>query len=230
MNDDVRKFLYGAIVLFLGIIFIWISILVVTGCGFNLNCQRGQPLVDRTPIPTLLPATLPVQDTSSSEMTVSVHCRVQATDLIGAWVDAGAPETASFEFTDMDGQNCSSTFEEVKPLFVESNFWYPGSLSCVSCHSVDVTISPAQLDLSSYEGIMAGSRRENADSEGTDILGDGNWESSLLFEYLTTSKADVPGHTEAVSGLVIFAGTPLPQPQATATAVPVEEPTTTPTP
>ncbi len=87
-------------------------------------------------------------------------------------------------------------FEEVKPLFVEANFWYSGSLSCVSCHSVDVTISPAQLDLSSYAGIMAGSRRADAESKGTDILGDGNWESSLLYEFISTDKADIPGHAE----------------------------------
>jgi hypothetical protein len=88
---------------------------------------------------------------------------------------------------------------------------------------VDVAISPAQLDLSSYEGIMAGSRRESVDdAEGTDILGDGDWESSLLYEYLTTNKADVPGHSEAVSGLVIFAGTPRPATVVTATPEPVE--------
>ncbi len=230
MNDDVRKYLYGAMVVFLVIIFLWISVLVVAGCGFDLNCRRGAPLVDRTPIPTLLPATLPAMDTTSSEMTVPVHCRVQASDLIGAWVEAGAPESESFELNDIDGQNCSSTFDEIKPLFVESNFWYPGSLSCVSCHSVDVTISPAQLDLSSYEGIMAGSRREDAEAKGTDILGSGDWESSLLHEFLFVSKPDVPGHTEAVSGLVIFAGTPLPQPEATSTPVPVEAPTATPIP
>jgi hypothetical protein len=229
MNDDVRRFIYGALVVFLVGISLWIAFLFVSACGFTLTCNRGMPAVDRTPVPTLLPATMPALESVSQSATISVHCRVAAVDFIGAWVEAGAPESDVFEFTDMDGQNCVSTFEEIKPLFVEANFWYPGSLSCVSCHSVDVTISPAQLDLSSYEGIVAGSRRENADSKGTDILGDGNWESSLLYEYLTTSKADVPGHTEAVSGLVIFAGTPLPAPVATATPEPVEV-TATPTP
>lgn len=70
-----------------------------------------------------------------------------------------------------------------------------------------VTISPAQLDLSSYAGIIAGSRREDVKSKGTDVLGDGNWEKSLLYEFLLVSKADVPGHTEAVSDdSFVFAG------------------------
>jgi hypothetical protein len=40
---------------------------------------------------------------------------------------------------------------------------------------------------------MSGSRREDAESKGIDILGDGNWEKSLLYEFLATSKTDVPG-------------------------------------
>ena len=228
MNDDVRRYIYGALVVFVAGIFLWISFLFVNACGFTLTCKRGELPVDRTPVPTLVPATLPAMETGSGDLIVSVHCRVPAVDLIGAWVEAGAPEVQAFQFTDMDGQNCESTFEEVKPLFVEANLWYPGSLSCVSCHSVDVTISPAQLDLSSYQGITAGSRRSDAESKGTDVLGGGDWESSLLYEYLSNSKADVPGHAEAVSGLVIFAGTPLPAPEATPTPQPTE--TATPTP
>jgi hypothetical protein len=227
MNDDVRRYIYGALIVFLAGIFLWISFLFVNACGFTLTCRRGTFRVDRTPIPTLIPATLPAMETGSGDVVVSVHCRVAAADLIGAWVEAGAPESASFQFTDMDGQNCSSSFEEVKPLFVEANFWYPGSLSCVSCHSVDVAISPAQLDLSSYEGIMAGSRRADAESKGTDILGGGDWEGSLLHEFLFTSQPEIPGHTEAVSDLVIFVGSPLPAPVATATAVPTEASTPT---
>jgi hypothetical protein len=42
-----------------------------------------------------------------------------------------------------------------------------------SCSLVRLPVSPAQLDLSSYEGIMSGSRREDAESKGIDILGDG---------------------------------------------------------
>ncbi len=220
MNDDVRKYIYGTLVVFVFGILAWISLIYVNACGFTLTCSRGAFSVERTPIPTLIPATLPAMQTSTGEVAVPDQCRVAAVDLIGAWVAAGSSETDAFQFIDINGHNCGSTFEEVKPLFIEGNLWYSGSLSCVSCHSVDVAVSPAQLDLSSYAGIRAGSRRTDAESSGTDILGAGNWESSLLYEFTSTTNADVPGHTEAISDLLIFAGKPLPAPDPTATPTP----------
>ncbi len=217
MKDDVRKYIYTTLAILVFGSIVWIGILFVNACGFTLTCKQGALPVERTPIPTLLPATLPAMETGSGELAISNQCRVLAVDLIGAWVAAGSSETEVFQFTDINRQNCESTFEEVRPLFIEANFWIPGSLSCVSCHSVDVTISPAQLDLSSYAGILAGSRRADAESKGTDILGAGKWDGSLLYEFLSTSKADVPGHTEVVSDLVISAGKPLPIPAATPT-------------
>jgi hypothetical protein len=230
MNDDVRKTIYNALIIFILVLVTWIGFLYVNSCGFTLTCNRGKFPVARTPIPTLLPATLPAIKTGDGVVVVSDQCQVAAVDFIGAWVSAGSSETESFQFTDGTGRNCESSFQEVKPLFTEANFWYSGSLSCVSCHSVDVTISPAQLDLSSYAGIKAGSRRPDAESEGTDILGAGNWDGSLLHEFLSTSKADIPGHAEIATDLVIFVGKPLPAPEATATPVPTEVPTITPTP
>ena len=210
MNDDVRKYIYTTLIVFVLGLIVWLGILFVNACGFTLTCKQGAFPVERTPIPTLYPATLPAMETGSGEVAISDQCRAAAVDFIGAWVAAGSSETEAFQFTDINGQNCESTFDEVKPLFVEANFWVSGSLSCVSCHSGDVTISLAQLDLSSYAGIMAGSRRADAESKGTDILGGGKWDGSLLYEFLSTSKADVPGHNEAMSDLVIFAGKPLP--------------------
>lgn len=219
MNDDVRKYIYGALIVFLVGVMAWVGFIYVSACGFTLTCNQGALPVERTPIPTLPPATMPAMDMSGDETAVSDPdvCRVAAVDLIGAWVEAGASETEAFPFTDENGQNCETTFNEVMPLFIEANLWYSGSLSCVSCHSVDLTVSPAQLDLSSYAGMLAGSRRADAESNGTDILGAGNWTSSLLYEFLSESKADVPGHTDTLSGLMIFAGTPLPEAEATST-------------
>jgi hypothetical protein len=219
MNDDVRKYIFTTLTIFVFGLIVWIGFLFINACGFTLTCKQGAFPVDRTPIPTLLPATLPVMETGKGNVVISDRCRVAAVDLIGEWVSAGASETDPFKFIDINGQNCESTFEEIKPLFVEANLWVPGSLSCSSCHS-DVTISPAQLDLSSYAGIMAGSRRADAESKGTDILGGGTWKGSLLYEFLSTSKPDVPGHTESVSDLVIFAGTSLPAPDLPSTPKP----------
>jgi hypothetical protein len=71
-----------------------------------------------------------------------------------------------------------------------------------------MAVSSAQMDLSSYEGILAGSRRTSPDAQGTDILGGGDWESSLLYDVLYVRKfmplgrpTDVPA-----DGPVVFAG------------------------
>jgi len=209
MKDDVKKYIYGTVIVFVIGVLIWVGFIYTNACGFTLSCNRGALTVERTPIPTLLPANVPVME--SGETAALGQCRVAATDLIGAWVDAGSPETDAFEFVDAIGQNCSSTFEEVRPLFIEANLWYSGSMSCVVCHTADVATSSAQLDLGSYAGISAGSRRADAESNGTDILGAGKWTSSLLHDFITTSKADVPGHSDISSNLLIFAGTFLPE-------------------
>jgi hypothetical protein len=219
MNDDVRAYTYGTLIVFVIGLFVWIGFLYVNACGFTLTCHRGVRPVERTPIPTLIPATLPAMQPATDETAVPDTCRLAAADLVGAWVDAGYSETEPFQFTDLNGQNCEATFADVKPLFVDANLWYPGSLSCVSCHSVDLAVSPAQLDLSSYAGILAGSRRADADSKGTDILAAGNWGASLLREFIAASHADIPGHSEPISALVIFAGQPAP-PEAEATPTP----------
>jgi hypothetical protein len=226
MNDDVRRLIYGTILVFLVGVITWVGFLFLNACGFTLTCNRGAAHVDRTPVPTLIPATLPPMPMGDGGVITSDQCHVAAIDFVGAWVEAGAPETETFQFSDVNGQNCESTFAEVQPLFVEANLWSAGSVACISCHSVDVAVSPAQLDLSSYAGILAGSRREDAESKGTDILGGGDWESSLLYQFLATSHPDIPGHTSVAADLLIFAGRPLAKPEATATPLPA--PTATP--
>ena len=209
MNDDVRKYVYGAVTVFIVGVLVWVGIVFVNACGFSLNCRRGELPIARTPVPTLIPATLPAMEMNSSAAADPDKCHVAAVDLMGAWVDAGASDTEAFQFTDADGKQCEATFDDVKPLFVDANMWYSGSRSCRSCHSADVAVSSAQLDLSSYEGIMAGSRRADDTSKGTDILG--SWKSSLLYQFLTETKTDVPGHDNALnSGLMVYAGAPLP--------------------
>ena len=213
MNDDVRKYIYNTLTVFVVGVVVWIGFIFINACGLSLACSRGIIPVERTPIPTLQPAAMPVMnmDIKSEAGSDSSTCRAAAADLIGAWVSSNSPETDAFPFTDENGRKCEATYAEVEPLFKEPNFWYAGSLSCVSCHSADMTISLAQLDLSSYAGIKAGSRRADDKSKGMDILGDGKWENSLLYEFLTAGKADVPGHTESVSdGYFVFAGKPLP--------------------
>jgi hypothetical protein len=228
MGDDVRRYVYGTLVVFVLLLFAWVGFVYVNACGFTVTCLRGQIPVDRTPIPTLVPATLPALERVGGAGEASARCEIAAADLIGAWVAAGSPESQSFPFTDLDGRPCETDFEEVKPLFVEGNLWYPGSLSCVSCHSVEVAISPAQLDLSSYAGIRAGSGRADADSQGEDILGGGDWNKSILYDFISNPRVDVPGHTDAIAGLVISAGVPLPRSKQEAPSTPTPEPSAVP--
>jgi mono/diheme cytochrome c family protein len=61
--DDFRKIIYGVLAGFVLLMVGWISFLTLSGCGFSLNnCNAAAPGVDRTPIPTLVPATLPALD------------------------------------------------------------------------------------------------------------------------------------------------------------------------
>jgi hypothetical protein len=227
MKDDVRKYIFGTLIVFVVGVLVWGGFIFVSACGFSLTCKQGALPVERTPIPTLLPASLPSGQMGGG--TVG-QCRVAAVDLIGAWVAAGSPEKDIFSFTNVNGQGCEATFEDVKPLFTGGNLWTGNIHSCVSCHSADLTTSAAQLDLNTYAGVTAGSRRADAASTGTDILGGGNWESSLLFDFLTTAKADVVGHKNApAKGVFIFVGKPLPvpteAPKPTSTPMPAATPT-----
>lgn len=214
--NDVRKMIYGTIIGFFVILGLWFSFVYISACGFTFTCNRGAPLVERTPIPTLIPATMPVQAAGGAGAAFN-KCQIAAVDLIGAWVKAGVPETETFEFTDVNGQACEAVFaKDVQPLFVESNLWYPGSLSCTSCHHSNLATALQNMDLSSYAGILAGSGRANGEPKGKDILGGGVWEESLLYQMLhaengvsTINRPLMPlGRTADVpdNGPLIFAG------------------------
>ena len=56
---DVRKVIYGTIIGFFMMLGVWFSIIYISACGFTFTCHKAAPLVDRTPVPTLIPATLP---------------------------------------------------------------------------------------------------------------------------------------------------------------------------
>ena len=205
--DDFRKFMYNALIAFVLLLVVWIGIVYVSACGFTLTCRQGQPLAARTPVPTLAAATLPAPDFSISSPTIS-RCRVAAVDLIGAWVSAGYSDTEIFTFTDVDGKSCQANFsDDVRQLFLESNLWYPGSLSCASCHQSDMAVASAQLDQSTYQGMLLGSRRVDG-AKGDDIFGDGVWEASLLYENLYVKKFMPLGRPPEVpaEGPIVFAG------------------------
>ncbi|MBL8092111.1 MAG: hypothetical protein KF758_02540 [Anaerolineales bacterium] len=119
MNDDVRSYIYGTIVIFLVGVMAWIGFLYLNACGFTLTCVRGDLPVYRTPVPSLIPATMPVMqpETASEEITTQELCEVNAQALIEAWVASSVAESQTFQFTDANGLTCQTTFEEAKALF-----------------------------------------------------------------------------------------------------------------
>jgi len=208
--NDVRKMIYGTITLFLVGVVTWISTLFIFACGLNFACRQAAPKVDRTPIPTLIPA---VHAESQAEQPVMVafnKCQVSATDLIGAWVTAKSPETEMFPFSDVHGNSCDGTFAaDIQPLFVENNLWYQGAIGCVSCHNSELTERSGGLDLTTYDAVLLGSRRvAGSSSAGNDILGGGTWEKSLLYDLLVNQGLVAEGHSadKPAVDMLIFAG------------------------
>ena len=212
MQDDLRKLIYWVLGGFVLVLVTWVGFVIVSGCGFSLDCEKAAVLPYRTPIPTLIPAQLPVQLVSDQEIKVS--CQITAVDLLGAWVSAGYPERDPFEFTDMNGKQCVGNYpEDVSPLFHEGNLWYTGAPACITCHNSAIESAQANMDLSSYAGILAGSRRTEGQAQGNDILGGGVWEEAKLYEQLYVLKLMPQGRPvdTPAEGPVIFAGSEVSQ-------------------
>ncbi len=210
--NDLNTFLLRTLGGFLALIAVFLIMLFLFGCGFDLACYRAQTLSaePKTPVPTLIPATRPAANPVATE--AFPKCQVRALDLIGAWVEAGYSETEPFPFTDQNGVACQGTFQkDIFPLLNENHIWYPASLACTSCHNAALKKGTGGLDLSSYAGILAGSKRETPEqAQGIDILGGGNWKNSILYQSLTLTENIPDGHplAGAAQALVIYAGTP----------------------
>jgi hypothetical protein len=64
------------------------------------------------------------------------------------------------------------------------------------------------MDLSTYEGILAGSQRASANEVGNDMLGGGDWESSRLYYMLINRLMPLGRPSDSPeNGPVIYAGT-----------------------
>jgi len=191
---------------------LFIGIIYVANCGLSADCsQASLPGIIHTPIPTLIPATLPAGETTNLSAT-RLKCTVTARTLLSAWVSSGYPESDPFQFTDIKSNTCQATFADVKQLFSEANLWYRGALACSQCHNSNFGSASANMDLSSYEGILAGGKRSSPDARGEDILGGGNWEGSKLNDMLfITQKMPFgrPPGAVALDGPTIQAGEPV---------------------
>lgn len=217
--NDVRKMIYGTLIGFLGFLVLWISFVYVSACGLTFTCSKHKTIVERTPMPTLIPANQAVIQLPAAPTDFN-KCEVSATELIGAWVSADVPETEPFPFTDAHDQPCEATYAaDIQPLFVENSLWYPGAIGCVSCHNSDLAARSGGLDLTSYAAMQMGSARADASAKGNDIFGGGNWERSTLFTILTTQGMVATGHAAdaAPNDFMLYAGARL---EATPTPTP----------
>ena len=198
--NDVRKTIFATIIGFFLMLLVWFSIVYISSCGFTFTCYRGDMPVDRTPIPTLIPA-------SHEEVQMDVEmpefdkCLISSSELIGAWVEADAPESEPFSFTDMNGATCSGTYDDVQTLFVENGAWQSGTIGCISCHNAELTDRSGGLDLSSYDAITSSGVLEGS-----------------LSKYLGM-KLTADGHSSDASGgnPLIYVGATVPEPEATPT-------------
>ncbi|MGB4871432.1 MAG: c-type cytochrome [Candidatus Promineifilaceae bacterium] len=121
-----------------------------------------------------------IEETNRDGPMLSIHeANVYAVDLIGAWVDAGAPD-GDFAWTDTDGAEQTGNFEaDVLPLFTDENAWFEGSQACTECHFEASADSRHEMDLSSYAGILTGADALSS-PPGVPILIPGDWENSVL--------------------------------------------------
>ena len=189
----------------------FIAAIYFGNCGFDNDCSLASlPSKIHTPIPTLIPATLPVPR-QANVANRAPKCTVNARTILSAWVNAGYPEKDAFEFTDLRGTICEATFADLDVFFNEANLWYQGAPACTTCHQASLTAAGAKMDLSSYAGILAGSQRSSPDAKGNDILGGGNWDTSKLNDMLFISKKMPNGRLSgavAEDGPTILAGKP----------------------
>jgi len=164
------------------------------------SARRLKPTA--TPLPTNLPKpTEPdfkISQTELVDFTTAVEipgAAAHAVILLGAWVDVGAPETDEFTYPGYDGGTYEASFaQDIQPLFIEEDLWYPGAPACTSCHHANLENAHHEMDLSSYAGIMAGADRLSS-PPGVPILGqsasgatDVNWETATLRSRLRDNR------------------------------------------
>jgi mono/diheme cytochrome c family protein len=58
--DDFKKIIYAVLVGFAVLMVVWLGFLFLNSCGFDFSCQKAVKLPAETPIPTLIPATMPI--------------------------------------------------------------------------------------------------------------------------------------------------------------------------
>jgi mono/diheme cytochrome c family protein/cytochrome c553 len=209
MLRDFKSWMMALIFALPVLLIIFIGLLYFGNCGLNNDCsQASLAPIFHTPIPTIIPATMPAP-VRQQISTGPQKCMANAETLLAAWVDNGYSENEPFLFVDNKGATCQAVFSEIQIIFNEANLWYSGALACISCHNANISAASARMDLSSYSGIIAGSQRTSQDAAGKDILGGGDWEKAKLRDMLFVLKKMPFGRPEgavAVAGPIVQVG------------------------
>ena len=116
--NDVRKVIYSTIALFLGVVLLWLSLIYLSACNLTLSCRQAAPKVDRTPVPTLIPATLP-----ASKPVVLSEAAISTPDDSG--VDVARPSNAGGPGSAID---LTGNADAGKEIYVSN---------CQTCHGVE---------------------------------------------------------------------------------------------
>jgi hypothetical protein len=205
---------------------LFIGTIYVANCGFSAECsQAGLPAIIHTPIPSLVPVNFTGPE-KVIQPDAHAPCSVTGRELLSTWVNSGSSEDQPFMVMDIGGNICQVTFADVMPLFTQPGLWYKGALACDACHNSDISIAAANLDLSSYAGILAGGKRTPPDGKGEDILGGGNWDASLLNQMLFVNQLMPFGHpvgSAAPDGPILHAGVLVTTPAVPPTEAPSDE-------
>ncbi|MBT3189837.1 MAG: hypothetical protein HN736_11225 [Anaerolineae bacterium] len=135
-----------------------LAVLLLTGCEAPATLTVvPSPVVEEAAAPeaTSEPEAAPEEEAPEAESMLGAAAK--AVDLLGAWADAGAPETDAFEYTGVDGNTYEGSYDvDIQPLFTENNLWFDGAQACTGCHFANSENSYHEMDLTSYEGIMSG--------------------------------------------------------------------------
>jgi mono/diheme cytochrome c family protein len=59
MDDDFKKIIYSVLTGFAVLMVVWLVFLFLSSCGLDFSCEKAVHLPAGTPIPTLIPATMP---------------------------------------------------------------------------------------------------------------------------------------------------------------------------
>ncbi|MCP4422672.1 MAG: hypothetical protein GY805_39185, partial [Chloroflexi bacterium] len=128
-------------------------------------------------------------------VTMEAGAASKAVDLLGAWVEAGVPETDAFDYTGRDGDTYQGYYTvDIQPLFSNADIWFDGSRACDSCHFANNAASAHEMDLSSYAGVLAGADVVEEPpgvsilGESTPGAGDFDWSHSKLRARLRNNR------------------------------------------